>query len=303
MPDGLSGRFAPGDPVVEAEAPEILASIASAEVRLAIWRRAADDPIQRLGPWLDAMPPERLPEGHFSAPLAEMPNRLAILCDLVELADCAERAILISDVVNLATRLAALARVDCVERSRIVERRKVPEIETEVASARDAAHDFEVARLRQLIDEGDALGAQRLAHDAVEQGDELRAQLFVFVRTLARHDEQAAAAPALERRGLEAAGRAGVPGRQALAGEPGRLHHQPRTALLVGRAREGDEAEDLPDLRPRERLLSAPLGRIATTDSTPVAPSPPGAQPRFEVARIAPLLAQAVPHLGGAARG
>lgn len=44
----------------------------------------------------------------------------------------------------------------------------------------------------------------------------------------------------------------------------------------------------------RERLLDAPLGRIATSDSIPMAP-----HPRLEVVRTAPLLAQAVRDLRG----
>jgi hypothetical protein len=115
VPDGLSGGFARGDPVVEAEGPEALASIARADTHLAIWRRAADHPIRKITPWLDALAPEHLPEGRFLASLAEVPKRLAILCDLVELADCTERMALISDVANLATRFAAQARVDWVD--------------------------------------------------------------------------------------------------------------------------------------------------------------------------------------------
>lgn len=44
-----------------------------------------------------------------------------------------------------------------------------------------------------------------------------------------------------------------------------------------------------------ERLLKAPLGRIATSDSIPVAP-----HPRLEIVRTAPLLAETVRYLHGA---
>jgi ribose-phosphate pyrophosphokinase len=47
-----------------------------------------------------------------------------------------------------------------------------------------------------------------------------------------------------------------------------------------------------------DRLLAAPLGRLLTTDSVPVRP-----HPRLEVARVAPLLAQAVREMSATAPG
>ena len=59
--------------------------------------------------------PDRLPDGRFVAEPGEIPERLAILCDLVGLDDSSLRKRLIDDIAGLANvfaRLSGTARVD-----------------------------------------------------------------------------------------------------------------------------------------------------------------------------------------------
>jgi Protein of unknown function (DUF1826) len=98
--------------IVEGKRAAVLDRISSNDVALAIWTRQLAGSIAA---WLDALPSERLPDGQFVATPAEVPNRLAILCELVGLADSPERAFLIADIAALAARFARLSgslRVD-----------------------------------------------------------------------------------------------------------------------------------------------------------------------------------------------
>lgn len=90
--------------VVESSDDTVLHRVAEHDVALAIWHRPQT---AGLAPWLDSLPAERLPEGHFIGPAACVPARLAALCDLVELADSTERRALINDIAGLARCFAA----------------------------------------------------------------------------------------------------------------------------------------------------------------------------------------------------
>jgi hypothetical protein len=90
--------------VVESPDDAVLHRIAEHDVALAIWHRPQ---AAGLAAWLDSLPAERLPEGHFIGPAACVPARLAALCDLVALADSPERRALIDDISALARGFAA----------------------------------------------------------------------------------------------------------------------------------------------------------------------------------------------------
>ncbi len=92
--------------VVESSDDAVLHRVAENDVALAIWHRPQP---AGLAAWLDSLPAERLPEGHFIGPAACVPARLAALCDLVELADSPERRALIDDIAGLARCFAARA--------------------------------------------------------------------------------------------------------------------------------------------------------------------------------------------------
>ena len=85
--------------VVESPDDAVLLRIADDDVALAIWHRPH---AEELAAWLDSLPAERLPEGHFVGPVACVPARLASLCDLVGLGDGSERRALIDDMAGLA---------------------------------------------------------------------------------------------------------------------------------------------------------------------------------------------------------
>jgi len=85
--------------VVESPDDAVLLRIADDDVALAIWHRPH---AEELAAWLDSLPAERLPEGHFVGPAACVPARLASLCDLVGLGDGSERRALIDDMAGLA---------------------------------------------------------------------------------------------------------------------------------------------------------------------------------------------------------
>lgn len=92
--------------VVESPDDAVLHRIDDDDVALAIWHRPH---AEELAAWLDSLPAERLPEGHFVGPAACVPARLASLCDLVGLGDGSERRALIDDIAGLARRFAARA--------------------------------------------------------------------------------------------------------------------------------------------------------------------------------------------------
>ena len=87
MPDALIRDIASSAaPIIEGDDPSILDRIAENGVALAIWTRPEPP---GLAAWLDSLPPDRLPDGSFVAEPGEIPERLAILCDLVGLDDSA----------------------------------------------------------------------------------------------------------------------------------------------------------------------------------------------------------------------
>lgn len=90
--------------VVEGDEDDVLHRVSDEDVALAIWHRPQS---QELAAWLDALPAEHLPEGHFIGPAACVPSRLAALCDLVSLAESPERRVLIDDIARLARCFAA----------------------------------------------------------------------------------------------------------------------------------------------------------------------------------------------------
>lgn len=101
-----------GSAIVEAGEEAVLDRIADQDVTLAVWARPAPS---GLAAWLDALPPEKLPDGRFVATPADVPARLAALCDLADLGDCPARACLIDDVADLAARfgrISGASRVD-----------------------------------------------------------------------------------------------------------------------------------------------------------------------------------------------
>lgn len=92
--------------VVEGTDECALRRISDDDVALAIWRRS---PSTSLACWLDGLPADRLPEGHFIGPAACVPARLSTLCDLVGVEDGPERRAFIKDIAHLARAFAALA--------------------------------------------------------------------------------------------------------------------------------------------------------------------------------------------------
>jgi Protein of unknown function (DUF1826) len=99
-------------PIVQGVARAILDEILDAGVALAVWTRRARP---GLAAWLDALPPERLPDGRFVCAPEEVPARLAVLCEQAGLDDGPARALLIDDIAGLAAsfaRIAAVRRVD-----------------------------------------------------------------------------------------------------------------------------------------------------------------------------------------------
>jgi hypothetical protein len=109
----LTRDVAPSDsPIVEGPARAILDEILDESVALAVWTREVPT---ELAAWLDALPPEHLPDGRFVCEPEEIPARLAILCDQAGLGDGRGRALLIDDIAGLAASFAAIAgaaRVD-----------------------------------------------------------------------------------------------------------------------------------------------------------------------------------------------
>jgi hypothetical protein len=99
-------------PTVQGTARAILDGILDAGVSLAVWTRRAPP---GLAAWLDALPPERLPDGRFVCEPEKVPARLAALCDKAGLGHGRARALLIADIANLATRFARIAAVRRVD--------------------------------------------------------------------------------------------------------------------------------------------------------------------------------------------
>lgn len=101
--------------VVEHEDGRVLSRIAENPVMLAVWRRPLTVETRALSRWLDVLPPERIPEGRFVATPDEISAKLGLLCDMVELAECPMRALLIADIAQLGGKFACLARVDRID--------------------------------------------------------------------------------------------------------------------------------------------------------------------------------------------
>lgn len=107
-------------PTLEAPAPELRAvevravaspsglnAIAEPGVAVAIWRRA---PIPDLGPWLDALAPQRLPRMRALVRPAGAADAVREACIASGTPESAERAALIADVAGLAAAFAQIAR-------------------------------------------------------------------------------------------------------------------------------------------------------------------------------------------------
>jgi uncharacterized protein DUF1826 len=113
LPRVLTRNVAPSDsPIVKGAAGAVLNGILDDGVALAVWTRRGPP---GLAAWLDALPPEHLPDGRFVCEPAEVPARLAVLCDQVGLTDGPARTLLIDDIAGLAARFARIAdarRVD-----------------------------------------------------------------------------------------------------------------------------------------------------------------------------------------------
>lgn len=95
-----------GSQIVEGDDEAVLHRASDDGVTLAIWHRSLPT---GLAHWLDGLPADRLPEGHFIGPAACVPARLSALCDLVQIEDRPERRTLIDDIARLARAFAALA--------------------------------------------------------------------------------------------------------------------------------------------------------------------------------------------------
>jgi hypothetical protein len=99
-------------PIVEGAARATLDRILDAGVTLAVWIRRAPP---GLAAWLDALPPECLPQGRFVCDPEKVPARLAVLCDKAGLGHGRARALLIADIANLAARFARITAVRRVD--------------------------------------------------------------------------------------------------------------------------------------------------------------------------------------------
>jgi hypothetical protein len=99
-------------PIVEGAARATLDRILDAGVTLAVWIRRGPP---GLAAWLDALPPECLPQGRFVCDPEKVPARLAVLCDKAGLGHGRARALLIADIANLAARFARIAAVRRVD--------------------------------------------------------------------------------------------------------------------------------------------------------------------------------------------
>lgn len=92
--------------IIEGADETVLRRIANNKVALAIWRRTPAAGLER---WLDHLPADRLPVGHFVGPAACMPARLETFCDLAGAEACPERQAFVEDVARLARAFAALS--------------------------------------------------------------------------------------------------------------------------------------------------------------------------------------------------
>lgn len=92
--------------IIEGPDETVLRRIGNNKVALAIWRRTPAAGLER---WLDHLPADRLPVGHFVGPVACVPARLETFCDLAGAEACPERQALVEDVARLARAFAALS--------------------------------------------------------------------------------------------------------------------------------------------------------------------------------------------------
>ena len=92
--------------VVEGADETVLHRIGNNKVALAIWHRESLAGLER---WLDDLPADRLPVGHFIGPAACVPARLETFCDLAGAEASSERQAFVEDVARLARTFAALS--------------------------------------------------------------------------------------------------------------------------------------------------------------------------------------------------
>jgi hypothetical protein len=97
-------------PIVEGADPSILDGILDDGVSLAVWTREVPP---ALAAWLDALPPEQLPDGRFVCRPAQVAERLDGLCDEAGLRNSRAQRLLIDDIAGLA---ASFARITGAER-------------------------------------------------------------------------------------------------------------------------------------------------------------------------------------------
>lgn len=98
--------------IAEGAAPEALERLRAPGVAAAVWRRGLPEP---LGPWLDALPPERLPRLRARLGVPQVGAAVDAACGIAGLAPGAERRALAADLGALAAlfgRLAGTAAVD-----------------------------------------------------------------------------------------------------------------------------------------------------------------------------------------------
>lgn len=91
--------------VLEGMDEAALHAIRNDHAALAIWHRSCP---AELAQWLDGLPADRLPEGHFIGPATCVPARVSTLCDLVEVEDGPERRDFVADVARLARTFASV---------------------------------------------------------------------------------------------------------------------------------------------------------------------------------------------------
>lgn len=91
---------------IEAADESVLRRIRNNKVALAIWRRT---PTPGLAHWLDHLPVDRLPVGHFVGPVACVPARVEAFCDLAGAEPGPGRQAFVADVALLARAFAALS--------------------------------------------------------------------------------------------------------------------------------------------------------------------------------------------------
>jgi Protein of unknown function (DUF1826) len=91
--------------IIEGADVSALRRISNNKVALVIWRRT---PAAGLARWLDHLPVDRLPVGHFVGPAACAPARIETFCDLAGAEAGPGRQAFVADVTRLVRAFAAL---------------------------------------------------------------------------------------------------------------------------------------------------------------------------------------------------